>query len=109
MDADAVEVVAGAGDRLIARRPVGSASRADLAAFGERCLTASLRQLTGHDPFGVDLKVNYLGPPASGEWRAEIWVVHRTRRTALVECEIRSGDRAIARISGTYLLVVDGA
>ena len=75
-----------------------------IAAFGERSLTALLTQEIGRDPIGVDLKVNYLERPGSGRLRAEAWLVHRTRRTALVECVVTLADRPIARVSGTYLL-----
>ena len=82
----------------------GDHRRDAIAAFGERSLTALLAQETGRDPIGVDLKVNYLERPGSGRLRAEAWLVHRTRRTALAECAVTLTDRPIARVSGTYLL-----
>ena len=82
----------------------GDHRRDAIAAFGERSLTALLTQETGRDPIGVDLKVNYLERPGSGRLRAEAWLVHRTRRTALAECVVTLADRPIARVAGTYLL-----
>ena len=90
--------------RLITEQSEGANQRADLAAFGERSLTAFLQQVTGREPIGVDLKINYLERPGPGALRAETRLIHRTRRTALVECDVTAGDRAVARVAGNYLV-----
>lgn len=78
--------------------------RGDLAAFAERSLTALLGRLAGRDPVGVELTVNFLGAVERGPFRADCRLVHRTRRTALVECLVLAGSREVVRASGTYLI-----
>lgn len=88
---------------LTAEQGEQSLDRAEVAAFGERALTALLSAEEERPPRGVDLKVNYLEVPAAGALRARVHLVHRTRRTALVDCIVTAGETDVARIAGTYL------
>lgn len=91
------------GGSLTVEQGEQTLDRAEVAAFGERALTALLRAEEQRPPRGVDLKVNYLDVPAAGALRAHVRLVHRTRRTALVDCIVTAGKTDVARIAGTYL------
>lgn len=91
------------GGALVVEQADQVLDRAEVAAFGERALSALLGAEAGRPVRGVDLKVNFLEIPAAGSLRAEVRLVHRTRRTALVDCIVTAGDTEVARIAGTYL------
>jgi len=50
----------------------------------------------------VEIKINYFGSVASGGLTCETRVVHRGRRIATLESEVRNGDRLVAKALGTY-------
>lgn len=59
---------------------------------GERCTT-------------LEVKINYLAPVASGELRAEAWVVERTRRIGVLEARVHAdGNRLVALATGSFYI-----
>lgn len=52
----------------------------------------------------VDVSIAYLAPGRLGEIDAEVRLVRRTRRLAVLEGEARQGDRLLAKAMGTYAI-----
>ena len=50
----------------------------------------------------VEIKINYFKAVSSGTLICDTKVVHRGKRTAAMESEIRSGDDLVAKSLGTY-------
>ena len=50
----------------------------------------------------VEIKINYFKAVASGTLICDTRVVHRGKRTAAMESEIKCGDQLIAKALGTY-------
>ena len=53
----------------------------------------------------LEIKVIYLRVARPGTLRSESRVIHRTRRFAVVEGEVRQHDKVIARASGTFAIL----
>jgi acyl-CoA thioesterase len=58
---------------------------------GEQCAT-------------VEIKIVYMAPVTSGCLICDTRVVHRGKRIALLESEVRNGEQLVAKATGTYSL-----
>ena len=52
----------------------------------------------------VEIKIVYMAPVASGRLTCDTRVVHRGKRIALLESEVKNGERLVAKATGTYSL-----
>ncbi len=52
----------------------------------------------------VEIKIVYIAPVSTGRLTCDTRLVHRGKRIAILESEVRNGDRLIAKATGTYSL-----
>ncbi len=52
----------------------------------------------------VEIKIVYLAPVTSGRLTCDTNLVHRGKRIAILESEVRNGERLVAKATGTYSL-----
>lgn len=52
----------------------------------------------------VEIKIVYMAPVSSGRLTCDTRVVHRGKRIALLESEVKNGERLVAKATGTYSL-----
>ncbi len=52
----------------------------------------------------VEIKIVYIAPVSSGRLTCDTRVVHRGKRIAILESEVRNGERLVAKATGTYSL-----
>jgi acyl-CoA thioesterase len=52
----------------------------------------------------VEIKISYLRPVRSGTLVCDTRVLNRTRKVAVMESEIKSGDELVAKASGTFYI-----
>jgi len=83
------------------------------AAFAliDCAMGAAVFSLLGDDELTATLeaKTNYIRPVRSGLVRCEARVIHKGRRTAVLEAEVTSGGKLVAKASGTFAIwPVDG-
>ena len=52
----------------------------------------------------VEIKIVYLAPVTSGRLTCDTWLVHRGKRIAILESEVKNGVRLVAKATGTYSL-----
>ena len=52
----------------------------------------------------VEIKIVYMVPVSSGSLTCDTRVVHRGKRIALLESEVKNGERLVAKATGTYSL-----
>ena len=52
----------------------------------------------------VEIKIVYMAPVSSGRLTCDTRVVHRGKRIAMLESEVKNGDRLVAKATGTYSL-----
>ncbi len=52
----------------------------------------------------VEIKIVYLAPVYSGRLTCDTRLLHRGKRIAILESEVRNGDRLVAKATGTYSL-----
>lgn len=75
------------------------ASLAD-TAMGLACATVGKRTVT------LDMNINYVGGAAVGETvRADAKVIHSGKSTLVVECEMTSDGRLLAKARGTFFVI----
>jgi acyl-CoA thioesterase len=55
----------------------------------------------------IELKVVYIAAVRGGVLECESRVVHRGRRVVVLESEVRSGDRLVAKALGTFAVFED--
>jgi acyl-CoA thioesterase len=55
----------------------------------------------------IELKVVYIAAVRGGTLECESRVVHRGRRVVVLESEVRSGDRLLAKALGTFAVFED--
>jgi len=56
----------------------------------------------------VEIKIVYLAPVTSGRLTCDTWLVHRGKRIAILESEVKNGERLVAKATGTYSLFKAG-
>lgn len=56
----------------------------------------------------VEIKVVYFAPVTSGRLTCDTKLVHRGKRIAILESEVRNGERLVAKATGTYSLFREG-
>lgn len=52
----------------------------------------------------VEIKIVYFAPAVSGRITCDTRVVHRGKRIAILESEMKNGERLVAKATGTYSL-----
>ena len=52
----------------------------------------------------VEIKIVYMAPVTSGRLVCDTRVVHQGKRIALLESEVKNGERLVAKATGTYSL-----
>lgn len=52
----------------------------------------------------VEIKIVYMAPVSSGRLTCDTRVVHRGKRIAILESEVKNNDRLVAKATGTYSL-----
>lgn len=52
----------------------------------------------------VEVKINYFGPVRSGTLTCDTRVVHKGRKLATLESEVRNGEWLVAKALGTYYI-----
>lgn len=52
----------------------------------------------------VEIKIVYMAPVSSGRLTCDTRVVHRGKRIALLESEVKNNERLVAKATGTYSL-----
>lgn len=52
----------------------------------------------------IEIKIVYLAPAKQGTLQCETRVVQRTKSFAVLESDVKNGDRAIARALGTFAI-----
>ena len=52
----------------------------------------------------VEIKIVYMAPVTSGRLTCDTEVVHLGKRIAMLESEVKNGDRIVAKATGTYSL-----
>jgi acyl-CoA thioesterase len=52
----------------------------------------------------VEIKIVYMAPVTSGRLTCDTKVVHRGKRIAMLESEVKNDDRLVAKATGTYSL-----
>lgn len=56
----------------------------------------------------VEIKIVYFAPVTSGRLTCDTKLVHRGKRIAILESEVRNGKRLVAKATGTYSLFQKG-
>ncbi len=56
----------------------------------------------------VEIKIVYMAPVSSGHLTCDTRVVHRGKRIAILESEVKNGERVVAKATGTYSLFKAG-
>ena len=56
----------------------------------------------------VEIKIVYLAAVTSGRLTCDTWLVHRGKRIAILESEVKNGERVVAKATGTYSLFKAG-
>lgn len=78
------------------------------AAFSliDCAMGAAVYSLLGPDELTATLeaKTNYIRPVQSGLIRCEAKVIHRGRRTAVLEAEVTADGKLVAKASGTFAI-----
>jgi len=52
----------------------------------------------------VEIKIAYMAPVTSGRLTCDTRVVHRGKRIAILESEVKNGEQVVAKATGTYSL-----
>jgi len=52
----------------------------------------------------VEIKIVYIAPVISGSLTCDTRLVHRGKRIALLESEVKNGEQLVAKATGTYSL-----
>ena len=52
----------------------------------------------------VEIKIIYMAPVTSGRLTCDTRVVHRGKRIAILESEVKNGEQLVAKATGTYSL-----
>ena len=52
----------------------------------------------------VEIKIVYMAPVTSGRLTCDTRVVHRGKRIAILESEVKNGEQLVAKATGTYSL-----
>jgi len=52
----------------------------------------------------VEIKVVYMAPVTSGRLTCDTRVVHQGKRIAILESEVKNGEKLVAKATGTYSL-----
>jgi len=53
----------------------------------------------------IEVKIVYIAPVQSGVVECESKVINKGRRVAVLESEVRSGDRLVAKALGTFAIL----
>jgi len=87
--------------------PLGNLHGGVMAALVDHVLGCVLYPLMkpGQWAATTEFKLNYLAPVKGGSLRAESRVVAMTKRTAVVQVEVKNGDTLAALAQGTLLIV----
>ena len=52
----------------------------------------------------IEIKIVYMAPVTSGRLTCDTRVVHRGKRIAILESEVKNGEQLVAKATGTYSL-----
>jgi acyl-CoA thioesterase len=52
----------------------------------------------------VEIKIHYFSAVTSGTLECETWIIHRTKKLAVLESEIRNDGELVAKASGTFYI-----
>jgi acyl-CoA thioesterase len=88
------------------RNVVGGFHGAAAFALVDCAMGAAVYSLLAADELTATLeaKTNYIRPVSSGLIRCEATVVHKGRRTAVLDAEITANGKLIAKASGTFAI-----
>lgn len=88
------------------RNVVGGFHGAAAFALVDCAMGAAVYSLLGPDELTATLeaKTNYIRPVSEGEIRCEAKVIHKGRRTAVLDAEVTAGGKLIAKASGTFAI-----
>jgi len=56
----------------------------------------------------IEIKIVYMAPVTSGRLTCDTRVVHRGKRIAILESEVKNGEQLVAKATGTYSLFKAG-
>lgn len=56
----------------------------------------------------IEIKIAYMAPVTSGRLTCDTRVVHRGKRIAILESEVKNGEQLVAKATGTYSLFKAG-
>lgn len=84
--------------------PHGVLHGAVMYALADQGMGAAVYTLLGEDEScaTIEVKIVYIAPVQAGMVECETTVVNKGRRIAVLESEVRSGDRLVAKALGTF-------
>ena len=87
--------------------PFGSVHGGAVFTMADCCMAEAVYSLLdeGQTCSTIENKVNFIRGVGSGRLRCEAQVLHKGRGTAVVTAQVSDGERVIARLQGTFVIL----